>query len=411
MLVAASLMILAGASSAYTGGQTIVTLGFDDGLNQSAAPPILDAHNMKGTFYINSAAIGWSAYFSKNDLLNMQAKGHEIGGHTVDHLNLTGLSNDEMVHQISDDRQVLQSMGFNVTSFSYPYGAYNDTAKAIVQQSGYTSARTVSGLGSYNSTYAEAIKPRDPYATRACESITRTTSLDTIKSYITSAEQNGGGWVQLIFHRVNADTSKDVYTVTPETLNSLLDWLQPRSSQGTIVRTAADVISGSIPTPPVPPAQNLIQNPSLEAAGNSIPTGWQLSGYGTSTYKWVRTNDAHTGSWAEKLTISKLTDGDRKLATSQQNNVSAPVATPGRNYDVSGWYKSNQPVRLVVYYKNSSGAWVWWAQSSLFPASSRWTQAKWTTPAVPSGAVAISAAMSLNVVGTVTMDDFALYLN
>jgi len=43
----------------------------------------------------------------------------------------------------------------------------------------------------------------------------------------------------------------DVYSISPPTLSAFLDWLQPRATSGTIVRTTTQVIGGPV-NPPVP---------------------------------------------------------------------------------------------------------------------------------------------------------------
>ncbi len=45
------------AGSPAAAAQTIVSLTFDDGLNQSQVLDMLLFHNMKGTFYVNSNLI------------------------------------------------------------------------------------------------------------------------------------------------------------------------------------------------------------------------------------------------------------------------------------------------------------------------------------------------------------------
>jgi hypothetical protein len=63
---------------------------------------------------------------------------------------------------------------------------------------------------------------------------------------------------------------------------------------------------------------------------------------------------------------------------------------------------------IFAYYRNSSGSWVYWAQSPSLPSSSTWTNGTWTTPALPSGASAISFGLGLRGKGSLTVDDFAL---
>jgi len=67
---------------------------------------------------------------------------------------------------------------------------------------------------------------------------------------VTSAEQGGGGWVQLVFHHLCSGC--DAYSITPADFTALLDWLQPRAASGTVVETTAEVIGGPV-SPPVTP--------------------------------------------------------------------------------------------------------------------------------------------------------------
>src|SRR6266568_2483818 len=156
---------------------------------------------------------------------------------------------------------------------------------------------------------------------------------------------------------------------------------------------------------------NLLQNPSLETVSGSTPTCWLLGGYGTNSFTWTRTTDAHSGSYAENLNITSYTSGDRKLVSAQDGGACAPAVTPGHSYSVAAWYKvptgSAKP-RFFAYYRDSSGSWVSWTQSAGYASSSAWTQVTWSTPAVPSGATNLSVGMGLPSVGSVTMDDFSL---
>jgi peptidoglycan/xylan/chitin deacetylase (PgdA/CDA1 family) len=156
---------------------------------------------------------------------------------------------------------------------------------------------------------------------------------------------------------------------------------------------------------------NLLQNPSLETASGSTPTCWQLGGYGTNTFTWTRTSDAHTGSFGEALTVSSLTSGDRKLVSPQDSGACAPAATPGKSYTATTWYKSADGPVIFAYYRNAAGTWTYWSQSGRLPATTSWKQASWTTPAVPAGATALSVGPGLNTTGSVTMDDLGLFAN
>jgi hypothetical protein len=96
--------------------------------------------------------------------------------------------------------------------------------------------------------FAETIPPLDAYATRTPPNPKQSTTLTTIESYVTAAEANGGGWVQLVFH--NICSGCDAYSITQADFTSLLAWLQ--SQAGVAVETTAQVIGGPI-QPPVDP--------------------------------------------------------------------------------------------------------------------------------------------------------------
>ena len=56
--------------------------------------------------------------------------GHEIGGHSVTHPDLTTLPSDEAKRQICDDRVNLTNWGFRVTSLAYPPVRLQQRARA-----------------------------------------------------------------------------------------------------------------------------------------------------------------------------------------------------------------------------------------------------------------------------------------
>ena len=130
------------------------------------------------------------------------------------------------------------------------------------------------------------------------------------------------------------DGCGEKYAITSSDLAQFLDWLAPRASIGTAVKPVSEVIGGTlkppVPGPPLPAlTDNLLQNPSLESDRNAdgVPDCWFRAGYGTNSFSWSRTPDAHSGSFAESLDISSYTSGDRKLITSLDQGACAPAAT------------------------------------------------------------------------------------
>jgi hypothetical protein len=409
------------AIPAAAAAQTVVSLEFDDAdADQFQVDQILAAHGMQATFFVPSGYVGQAGYMTWPQIKTLAADGNEIGGHTISHPHLATLSVSEQQREVCNDRVNLLGQGFAVTDFAYPFGSYDSDTEQVLQQCGYNSGRSGTGVVAPGTcttscTYAETSPPPDPYATRTPADFTSTTPLSTIEGYVTQAEQNGGGWVQLVFHHV-CDNSCDQYSISASDFSSLLDWLSPRGANGTVVRTVAQVIGGPVkpgvqgPPAPPPSGPNLVSNPSLETdAGTAgTPDCFQLAGYGTNTRSMTWSADAHSGLHAAQLTVSGYTSGDAKVLTKLDLGTCSPALTPGTKYAISAWYKSTAPTQFVMYARNAFGSYDYWSTSSTFPASSDWAQATWVTPPLPAADTGAGFGLSLTTNGTLTTDDYSM---
>lgn len=342
----------------------------------------------------------------------------EIGGHTVLHPHLPQLSNDEAAREICGSRDTLLNWGFPVTSFAYPFSAYNATTEGIVSQCGYNSARQDGDITSpygcqRNCPLAETVPPADPYAIRAPQSIQDNWALADIEGEATQAE-SGGGWTVLVFHHV-CDNGCDPYSITPANFNALLTWLQ---GQNVSVETVGQVMGGPVQpavsapqVPPAPPGTNAVSNASLETAdpyNPGTPSCWSASADSGDTASFAETSTAYAGSVGETVTMSPYTSGKAELLIRQDLGQCAPSAVAGDSYLVSGWYQATAPTRFVFWYRDANGAWHPWTRSPQFAASSSWAQAIWATPGVPAGATAASFGLNLATAGTLTTDDYTM---
>jgi peptidoglycan/xylan/chitin deacetylase (PgdA/CDA1 family) len=232
---------------------TLVSLTFDDGISdQYSLRSLLAKHAMLATFYVSSGTVGMPGVMTWSQLADLAADGHEIGGHSRDHVHLTSLSAGEARRQIEGDRQALLSRGFEVSDFAYPYGDHNASVEAIVRTCGYRSARRAWGLSPIDKTrpnchrwypdLAESSPPVNGYAIRTIGPSASNTVAE-LKNLVTRAERNGGGWVTLVFHHVGDLADRDGYVVSPQILASLLDWLAGRAVLGTYVQTVREVMA------------------------------------------------------------------------------------------------------------------------------------------------------------------------
>jgi peptidoglycan/xylan/chitin deacetylase (PgdA/CDA1 family) len=321
-LLATGLIASVPAASAAA-NPTIVSLTFDDGTVSQyslAWQRAMGPHGMDATFFVPSGNIGTGpGYMTWDQLSALSAAGNEIGGHTVNHVNLTGssLTYDQKVHQVCDDRQALLQHGIEVVSFAYPEGAYDQTAKEIVRSCGYSSGRATGGVSASGPVYAETVPPLDVYATRTWTAPTPSTSpiqLSDMQAVVNAAAGHGGGLVQIVIHRVcsqthdSANYSSCLNSWRPmelDTLNGFLDWM-----------AAAGQTGGA-------PAGSLIQTvrQALGPPGTSAPTT-QISCNGAAcSTSWYRAAVQVT------LTATPGPDGSPVVATHYTTDGSTPTSS------------------------------------------------------------------------------------
>jgi peptidoglycan/xylan/chitin deacetylase (PgdA/CDA1 family) len=255
--------------------QTVVSLTFDDAWSdQSVVPSMLASAGMHGTFYVNSGNVGSSpSFLGWNQLQGFQSVGNEIAGHTINHVDLTSVTSTEAQRQVCQDRRALMSEGLNITDFAYPYGATNSSVQPIVQGCGYNSGRRSWGLCSPAQTgcpAAEAIPAQNLFATRTQSSIRSWTTVQDLQNAVTNAEATGG-WVTFVFHHVCDGC--DSYAITQSNLQAFIDWLQPRSANGTVVKTVRDVIGGSLQPAPSVDDQTSATS-TIACNGATCSSGW-----------------------------------------------------------------------------------------------------------------------------------------
>jgi peptidoglycan/xylan/chitin deacetylase (PgdA/CDA1 family) len=273
--------VVVGAPASHAATNTIVSLTFDDGTSSHpAVATMLQNHGMRGTFYINSAEVGTSSYYMTwNQIHTLADNGHEIGGHTLHHTNLTNVSRSTATTEVCQDRQNLLNQGFSpVNSFAYPEAAVNSTAESVVASCYTGVSATARGVGNLfdpqfcdGCPYAETIPPQDRYWVSTANGIDSSTTLAQLEAQVTNAENHGGGWVIYAFHGVCDNQCTDSNTVRTSLFTNFLDWLQPRSANGTVVQTVNQAMTGTPPPPPPPPS---VPTTTIACNGSTCTSGW-----------------------------------------------------------------------------------------------------------------------------------------
>ena len=408
----------------------MVTFAWGGGLaSQMTAAPILHRYGMHATYFVPSGLVcmqsqaqcrATSPYLTIGDVRALAAGGDEIGGLTVLHQQLTGLSAAETAREICDDRSNLLRWGFRPTDFAYPFAAISGQMQAITRQCGYNSGLgtgQLRGAGLCQTCgWAETIPPQDPYDLRTpieVNSVNTTWSVGTYESIVQGAQEHGGGWVIFTIHGVCAQNCS--LGVTPGILSEVASWLRGQAANGVVVRTIRQVIGGPVRPPVAGPVPRPIPSPGIADSelaaktGSGVPACFQQAVYGgaAATFSYEPTGGPH-GAAAESVHITRLGSGNAKLIPTLDLGQCAPEVRAGRAYTAGVWYKSDRPVLLELYYRNAIGAWAYWATSGTFPASATWKQAAWTTPQTPAGATSVSFGLTAKSAATITTTRYSL---
>lgn len=128
---------------------------FDDGYQDNLpACELLHARGMRATLFVVSGSMGvtpgWPSQgrpglrvLDTRELRAMADAGMEIGSHTVSHLRMPELDDARLDAETRDSRARLEDLlGRSVTSFAYPYGAWDTRCAEAVKAAGYSGACT-----------------------------------------------------------------------------------------------------------------------------------------------------------------------------------------------------------------------------------------------------------------------------
>ena len=103
-----------------------IILTFDDGGSSFYSPisKILDKYSLKGYFFIATKYIGTTGFLTKEQIADIDKRGHHIGSHSYSHPeNITSLSDEEMneewAHSVMDLEEIV---GHKVVVASIPNG-------------------------------------------------------------------------------------------------------------------------------------------------------------------------------------------------------------------------------------------------------------------------------------------------
>ena len=133
-----------------------VTTSWDDGsVSDIKLSNLLEKYSLKATFYITKSYRHIERPLTIKEIIELGKK-HEIGAHTLTHLDLDKISIKSANDEILGSKVYLENLlGRDVKMFCYPRGKYNAEIIGIVKKAGFIGARTCNH-GDFN-------MPNDPY--------------------------------------------------------------------------------------------------------------------------------------------------------------------------------------------------------------------------------------------------------
>jgi len=142
----------------YSADEKRLAITFDDGYRSlmQYALPILSRYNFRATVFIIAGYVGrpnlWDVKFflphfqhlDWNELRALMAAGWEIGSHSLNHDYLPSLANDELRHDLSASRKILEdNLQTPVAHLSLPFGRGNERVYRAAHDAGYVSVSTL----------------------------------------------------------------------------------------------------------------------------------------------------------------------------------------------------------------------------------------------------------------------------
>lgn len=252
----------------------LVSFTFDDGPDSvfTHAFPVLKKYGYPGTAFVVTNNIGKPDFMTGEQLWELYENGWEIGSHTMNHAHLTELSPEQVEYELSASQAWLENEGFEVYSFSSPYGEHNEETLELIKEY-YSAHRTEY---QHDGSNLMPLYGDERYELETV-SVTSETSVEEVLDWIRKAKEERL-WLILNFHHIGGVEAFWHWPV--EHLEQVVKFVH---DQGCAVSTVREGVEGKESEYVRPAAEPLITaTPTWTATLTPTPTA-------TSTLREIST--------------------------------------------------------------------------------------------------------------------------
>ncbi|HLP86308.1 MAG TPA: polysaccharide deacetylase family protein [Candidatus Paceibacterota bacterium] len=194
----------------------MVTLNFDDGRKTfiENAMPLLEKYKFPATVSVITSHTKYNDYMNPKDLKQADMKGNEIAAHTRDHFNFSPqTSYNQVIMQVVGSWFDLKEIGFNPTTFVYPYGSSTEEVVSIVKKRFLGARSTFRGFNTRNT---------DPYILKD-QLVDKYVTKTQIETWLNQAKQDKS-WLILEFHNIgDEEPNSNGEEISKDQLSSVLN--------------------------------------------------------------------------------------------------------------------------------------------------------------------------------------------
>jgi peptidoglycan/xylan/chitin deacetylase (PgdA/CDA1 family) len=219
----------------------LVAITFDDGYQSvlDIAIPELSKRDMTATNYILLDYPGYeNLMMEHSEITKFTKAGWEVGSHSINHANMTTLSDSELASQLENSKSELESfIGRKVVSFSSPYGAFDDNTVDHISGhydnhvNAWSPERGMNTVGSFDPYNIHRID----YSNTSVEEICDTVNNMTVDDFYV-----------VIFHNISTEKNRPRefwgYDITPQDLISTLDCIDKADVQSVTISEGVNIM-------------------------------------------------------------------------------------------------------------------------------------------------------------------------